>query len=287
MSETIRKIILQARQTLDDSGIEDAAFNADLMAASILGTERGRLALRWNDIAGEEFVAGMQAMVLRRIRHEPLQYILGEWGFLDLNVRVQSGALIPRPETEEVFLAGAAAIRRQDYAGSFVFADIGTGSGILGLAMIRHFPGACGWLVDISKEALAVARLNIAAANCTDRVALLRASLLSSFSPGSVHVIISNPPYIGSDEIDGLMPEVAEHEPRMALDGGKIGTELIYSLMDQAADVLVPEGLLIFEHGDGQRRSILDYIDDHWHNVVTGDDMCGRQRFFIMQRRRS
>ncbi len=283
---TVRQAIVHARQLLIEADIEDAALNADLMAAQALVTDRSRLPLLWAESASPGFLEELELMVARRCRHEPLQYILGTWGFLDFAVKVGPGALIPRPETEEVFLAAVKAIETSAFAEKFVFADVGTGTGILGLALARRFEGSTGWLVDLSSEALGIAANNLQLfPSLQPRINLVKGNLLSAFAARQLHVVISNPPYINHDEIAGLMPEVSEFEPHMALDGGGDGLDLIVSLIGQAADVLVGEGLLIFEHGHGQRAAIMQSLDSRWADVVSGDDLCGRERFLILQRR--
>lgn len=283
---TVRQAIVQGRQQLVQADIEDAALNADLMAAKALMLDRSRLPIIWSEPASPEFLDEFKLMVARRCRHEPLQYIIGVWGFLDFEVKVGPGALIPRPETEEVFLAAVKAIEAANFAENFAFADVGTGSGILGLALARRFSGCTGWLVDLSSEALGIARNNLQLfPSLRPRINLVKGNLLEAFAHRQLHVVISNPPYINHDDIPGLMPEVSEFEPHMALDGGGEGLDLIVRLISQAADALAGEGLLIFEHGHGQRAAIMRSLDSRWINMLSGDDLCGRERFMILQRR--
>jgi len=283
---TIRSCILAARKKLTQADIDDAAFNADCMAAAILKVSNGRLPLLWCSPATPEFEKSLESMVERRCCREPLQYIIGEWSFLDFEVDVAPGALIPRPETEEVFLTAAAVIANKDFAGNFRFADVGTGSGVLGIAMARRFAGAEGFLVDISDAAL-----NVAAANLNrypqlcGRISLMRGDLLQTFAPASLEVVISNPPYILSDEISCLQTEVADFEPCLALDGGVNGLDLIEKLVAQAAVCLKPGGILVFEHGHGQRSELLELLGPDWSLLSAADDLAGRERYVIVTRK--
>lgn len=282
---TIRELILAARRQLEQHQIEDAAFNADWLAAMALHTVAGRLPMLWQHPADAGLVENLTALVQRRCAHEPLQYILGEWSFLDFDVNVAPGALIPRPETEEVFLAAARAIESSSFRDSFRFADIGTGTGILGIALARRFSGASGFLADISPVALAVATSNLARfPEIADRVVPIRSDLLSFAGDCQLQVVLSNPPYISSTEIEGLMPEVKSFEPHLALDGGVVGIELIERLIRQAETVLTPGGLLIFEHGHGQRRQLMTLLNDKWQLIEASDDLGGCERYFVLKR---
>lgn len=289
MHETIKQILVRARTRLEQAGIDDAAFNLNCMATEILGVDAGRLPLYWPEIAPADFVGRLNNMVSRRCAHEPLQYILGNWSFLDMTLVTRAGVLIPRPETEEVFMAAAKAIEeaisQEVLPQNFRFADVGTGSGALGLALARRFTRTQGLLIDISAAALEIARENLALySDVYTRVGVVLADLLSAVQPASLHVIISNPPYVNRGDIAALMPEVSKHEPHLALDGGTSGLDLIERLLAQAAEKLVAGGLLIFEHGHGQRQAIKSLTGNEWSVCLTGDDLSHRERWFILTR---
>ncbi len=283
-SKTIREILKEAVAILEASGIEDAKHNANLLVAKLLSTPYTKLPFYWSEKASEELCTELSSMLQRRINKEPLQYILGEWSFLDFDVNVAPGVLIPRPETEEVFLAAVDAIKQSDLPSSFNFADIGTGTGILGIAMATYFPKAVGSLVDISNDALAIAKSNLERyPELAGRTRLVKSDLLEAFSPDSLDVIISNPPYIDSEEVKTLMPEVVNHEPHLALDGGPGGLILIDKLLKQAETVLKPNGLFIFEHGHDQRKEIEKQLSDSWGIIKEGNDFAGNERYFILE----
>ncbi|MBU1109233.1 MAG: peptide chain release factor N(5)-glutamine methyltransferase [Candidatus Riflebacteria bacterium] len=289
MAQTIQQLMQQARRQLTETGIEDSSFNVNCMASAILGVDIGQLPLHWPETATSEFVDRLSCMVHRRCANEPLQYILQNWSFLDMTLVTRPGALIPRPETEEVFLAAAQAIEQAIEQGglpqNFRFADIGTGTGALGLALARRFKGAVGLLIDISSAALDIACENLTAySELYTRVGVVRSDLLSAVRRTSLHVIISNPPYVNLADVGTLMPEVRDHEPHLALDGGVDGLVIIERLIVQAAEKLVVGGLLIFEHGHGQRQAIIKLLGDAWSDYRAGDDLCGHERYFILIR---
>lgn len=283
-SKTIREILKEAVAILEASEIEDAKHNANLLVAKLLSTPYTKLPFFWSEKASEELCTELSSMLQRRINKEPLQYILGEWSFLDFDVNIAPGVLIPRPETEEVFLAAVDAIKQSSLPSSFTFADIGTGTGILGIAMATYFPNASGSLVDISDDALRIAKSNLERyPELAGRTKLVKSDLLEAFSPDSLDVIISNPPYIDSEEVKTLMPEVVNHEPHLALDGGPGGLILIDKLLKQAETVLRPKGLFIFEHGHDQRKEIKKQLTDSWSIIKEGNDFAGNERYFILE----
>ncbi len=290
MHETIRQILTRAQARLEQAGIDDAAFNLRCMATAALGVDAGQLPLYWSEIASADFVGRLDSMVSRRCAHEPLQYILGSWGFLDMTLVTRPGVLIPRSETEEVFMAAAKAIEEAITARvlpqNFWFADVGTGSGALGIALARRFIEAQGLLIDVSAAALEIAKENLSVySELYTRVGVVLTDLLSAVQPASMHVIISNPPYVNRGDIAALMPEVRDHEPHLALDGGTSGLDLIEHLLDQAAEKIVAGGLFIFEHGHGQRQAIRNLSDnDDWSACCVGDDLSARERWFILTR---
>lgn len=282
--QTIKALLNDAVQTLENAGIEDAKLNVNLIASKILEIEYTKLPFYWNKPVSDDFYNQFQKLLERRLKHEPLQYILGEWSFLDLEVNVGSGALIPRQETEEVFLAAEKAIKDCSLKADFHFADIGTGTGILGLAMAKYFQESIGYLVDISDKALEKANSNLLKySELKSRLSLIKSDLLEVFSANSLDVIISNPPYINSEEIKSLMPEVVDYEPHLALDGGINGLELISKLLKQAEKVLKNKGLLIFEHGHGQRNEIKKLLSPCWKIIKEGNDFAGKERYFVLQ----
>ena len=286
--QTIKALLNDAVQTLEQADIEEAKLNVNLIASKILGIEQTKLPFHWSETPSDNFISEFQTMLNRRLKHEPLQYILGEWSFLDFEINTLPGALIPRPETEEVFLAAVNAIKKLSLPPNFNFADVGTGTGILGIAMASYFPESTGKLIDISDEALAIAKSNIERyPELKTRLSLLKSNLLDNISSNSLDVIISNPPYIKSNDITDLMPEVADYEPLLALDGGENGLTIINELLIQAEKVLKNNGLFIFEHGHGQREDLKKIIPACWNIIKEGNDFSNNERFFILQIKRT
>jgi release factor glutamine methyltransferase len=218
----------------------------------------------------------LDRLLARRERREPVSQILGVKGFWKIMVRVTPEVLTPRPETETILdvvlprLAEGTPVR---------ILDLGVGSGALLLALLAERPAAIGLGVDASAEALAVARENAANLGMAGRVALLRGDWAAGLEAGSFDLVVSNPPYIRSGDIAGLAPEVRDHEPRLALDGGPDGLDAYRDLAPQILSVLKPGGLFAVEVGLGQAGAVRALFSDAGARDITlHRDLSDRER---------
>ncbi|HEY6318738.1 MAG TPA: peptide chain release factor N(5)-glutamine methyltransferase [Acidimicrobiia bacterium] len=237
-------------------------------------------------------------MVARRARGEPLQYVLGSWSFLDLDLFVDRRVLIPRPETEctaqvaldEAARLGARRGRRDPWRGSlasFLVADLGTGSGAIALAVATTFPDAEVWATDVSADALAVARANLAGSG--GAAAQIRVAegdwfdALPATLRGQFKLIVSNPPYVAASEVAELPAEVAAHEPRAALVSGPTGFEAIARIVAGAPDYLRPgAGTLVVELAPHQASAALDAARAAgFADARVECDLAGRERVLV------
>ena len=237
---------------LDAAGVPDAANDAAWLLLHVLGeTSRSALFVRAGEPLGDETAARCDALLARRARREPLQYILGSELFYGRGFCVTPDVLIPRADTE---LLCVRALEALGMARARVL-DIGTGSGALAITLALERPMADVTAVDISEAALAVARDN--ARRLGAQVRFVRSDLFAGLSPaqGAYDVIVSNPPYIVRAQVDALQPEV-RCEPRLALDGGDDGLFFYRALAAQAAAYLAPGGTLLLEVGAGQAQAV-------------------------------
>jgi release factor glutamine methyltransferase len=254
--QTIFAALAAATAELSALGVDAPRLSAELLAAKALGTTRLGLIMRAKDWFGAEALAVFLALVARRAKGEPVAYLLGEKEFYGLSFRVTPDVLIPRPETEclveeaQRLFAADAALR---------FADFGTGSGALAVALAHVFPRARGLAVDLSPEALEVARGNARSNGVEDRLEFRCADFTRlELEPASLDLVVSNPPYVTEAEYAGLSREVREFEPATALVSPDQGLAHIRGLAPVAARALKPGGTLLCEFGSGQGRAVLE-----------------------------
>ena len=230
-------------------GVDSPRLTAEHLAARLLRCPRAQLAARAAEPLPEPLLAAMRRGMARLAASEPLQYVLGQWDFRDFTLRTDRRALIPRPETEMlVDLALSSPRLRAMEAPRLV--DFGTGTGCIAFALARAWPKARVVALDVSADALALARENAALLGLADRVAFVNvadAPLDEVFEGGTVDAIVSNPPYVPSAQVDRLAPKVRDHEPRLALDGGADGMDVLRDLCENASMLLAPEGELYLE----------------------------------------
>jgi release factor glutamine methyltransferase len=245
------ELIEQGVRALQAAGIETPRLDAELLLAEAAGVARIAIVARAGALeaaASDRYVA----MIARRARREPLAYILGRKEFYSLELAVTPAVLIPRPETETIVDAALAWLASR---GAARVLDLGTGSGAIAIAIARNAPGVSVVAADLSREALAVAQHNVERHNLADRIALCRADCFDGIDAkavGPFDLIVSNPPYIAEGEMAALQPEVARHEPRLALAAGPDGLSFYRRIAARVANYLNPDGRAIVELGEGQ-----------------------------------
>ena len=236
------------------AGIDNARFEARLLLAHATGLSIEQLIARGRDAVPDGVAIALRSLAARRITREPMAYILGEREFWGLPFKVSPAVLVPRPDSETVIEAVLGLM--PDRGRAWRILDLGVGSGCLLLTLLREYPQASGVGLEVSNEALAVAQHNAEALGVSGRTRHVardwRQAGWTEGLDGPFDLVVSNPPYIGSAAIDGLMPEVARFEPRLALDGGRDGLDA-YRLLAAAGPQLVKSGgHLVVEVGEGQ-----------------------------------
>jgi release factor glutamine methyltransferase len=256
-----------------EKGIEGGRLDAELLLAEILGLDRIGLYLHFDRPLTASELIDYRALVGRRARREPLQNILGRVEFWSLPLTVSPAVLIPRPDTETLV---AEALKKT--SPSCVILDVGTGSGAIALALARELPGAHIEGIDISPEALAIAAANARRHGLEERVRF-RPADLRHLDGGPFDLVVANPPYIPADDIAGLMPEVRDFEPHLALDGGPDGLDFYRLLAPGAARVLRPGGWLLVEVGIGQADQVQTIFSTHnFADQFSARDIAGVER---------
>lgn len=281
---TVRELLQQTAEGLEAAGIKNARREAEQIICSALNKNNSYFFSHGSDEAPAELIPVVNRMTVSRAFGMPLQYVTGTAAFMDMELGVDDRVLIPRPETEllaeqaESFLkalclSGAA----ENSAGKGLrVLDICTGSGALALYLARRFPEAELTASDISQPALQVALYN--AGKYETDMKILRSDLFENID-GSFDLITANPPYIPSELIETLDPEVRDKEPRLALDGGEDGLDIIRRLLAEAPSRLRAGGLLLMEHGHDQgaaARSLA--LGSGFSSADTLKDLEGRDR---------
>ncbi|MBI2860600.1 MAG: peptide chain release factor N(5)-glutamine methyltransferase [Chloroflexi bacterium] len=247
---TLGQSLARAWQCLAAGGVEDAAFEGELLLRHALGIERSQLYLEMGrDLTPAEF-ENYQGLVERRLAGEPSAYITGRREFYGLDFQVDRRVLIPRPETELLVEQAIELARRRGYS---TIADIGAGSGAVAVSLAINLPGAVIYAIDISSPALEAARLNCLRHGVEGRVRLLEGDLLAPL-PEAVDLIVANLPYVRRSDLPATGP--LSFEPVLALDGGPDGLDQVRRLTHQAADRLTPGGSLLLEIGQGQGEAV-------------------------------
>ena len=279
---TVGAALRAATARLAEAGVAEPRADAEVLLAHALGTSRAGVVAHARDPLGAPAAARFAALLARRAGREPVAQLVGEREFWSLPFAVDRRVLVPRPESElvvETALALAPAARR--------VLDVGTGSGALAVALARELPRAGVVALDRSAEALAVARANVA--RLAPRVRLVRADLGAPFAAASFDLVVSNPPYVATAALAELAPEVREHEPRLALDGGPDGLDSLRALLAEVPRVLVAGGWLVLEMGAGQAAAVTRAADARgcWCGARILRDAAGIERVLAVRLERA
>ncbi len=258
---------------LEGKGVESPKLSSEILLAHALDVERIDLYLRLDQPLTSKEVTGYRDLVRRRANREPVQYITGRQEFWSVDFEVGPGVLIPRPETE-LLVEQTLALWRQGRMPSgeseVRLLDLGTGCGAIALSLCKEIPEARVWATDISDEALDLARVNAERHGFLDRVAFRSGDLFEAVGGEEFHAVISNPPYVSSDEMGSLPPQVGLYEPGAALDGGDGGMALVERIIREAPDFLAPGGWLLVEMSPGQLSAATELVSrsgsyETWH----------------------
>lgn len=245
---------------LTKAGVPEARANAEFIMAETLKTGRSSLALHSSRVPTDKQQRQFWGLVERRSRRIPLAYLLGTQPFMGLEIKVTGEALIPRPETEEV-VSEAVSLLKDRSAQPLTILELGTGTGCIAVALASSLPQSTVYATDISDTALKLALENALSHHVERRIRFVKEDLFGGAAlKGWADLVISNPPYIPSAEIDRLEPEVLR-EPRLALDGGKDGLGPLRAIIAAAPKYLKPGGWLVLEIGSGQGKAVLALLE--------------------------
>lgn len=262
---TVLEVIQRTTDFLQQKGVESPRLQIELMLGHVLKVPRLKLYLNFERALNESELSCVREMVKRRASREPLQHILGSTSFCGLEIKCSRSALVPRPETELLAERGWQFLSTLNPRPSTAL-DFGTGTGCIAIALANKAPQAAIHAIDISTEALALARENVAKSNCTDRITFHEGDGFAALPNGlQFDLIVSNPPYIAAEEISTLQQEVRDFDPRLALDGGADGLDFYRRIAKEAACFLKAGGRLMAEFGDGQAEDVKKiFSDENW-----------------------
>jgi release factor glutamine methyltransferase len=318
---TVVEVIQRSSDFLAKKGVESPRLQVELLLAHLLKLPRMKLYLNFDRVLTDGELDELRKMVLRRSLREPLQHITGSTSFCGLEMLVNRNVLVPRPETEllaemgwEFLDALSSEIKKSGLRGGPLVKDdwrqgpfdtphakdfmlndgelpqlrvldFGTGSGCLAITLAVKNPGTHVVAVDISSDALIVARRNAAVHQMESRISFIEGDGFTALvEEPPFDLMVTNPPYIASDEIATLDPEVRDHDPRLALDGGGDGLDFYRRLAREAAVFLKPGAKIMMEFGDGQAAAIEDlFRQEKWIVEAVKTDYSGRPRILTAQ----
>jgi release factor glutamine methyltransferase len=254
---TIGRLLQWTVDYLGKHGADNPRLDAEVLLAAARGCKRIDLYTSFAEPASEEIRTAFRELVKRRAAGTPVAYLVGHREFYSLDFEVNSDVLIPRPETELLVVALLDRVKKRSTSfpglvsqppAPIRIVDVGTGSGILAVCAAKYVPSAEVTAIDISPAALSVARRNAERHGVADRITFVEANLLSAApAEATFDYIVSNPPYISTAEMEQLARDVREHEPRLALEAGEKGTDVIAPLIEQSVPRLKPGGALLME----------------------------------------
>jgi release factor glutamine methyltransferase len=273
---TVLEVLQSTTAYFKKRDIESPRLNAEHLLAHTLGRKRIELYLEFERPLTEAELAPLRELVRRRGQGEPLQHLLGTVEFAGRIFLCDQRALVPRPETEQL----VELLKSQITDPKSQILDVGTGSGVIALTLTAQFPNAEVKAVDISDEALALARENAARLGLQERVRFAKGNLLAEVD-GAFDLIVANLPYVANGDRSTLSREVL-HDPAVAVFGGDRGDELVRELISAAGDRLRPGGMLALEIGIGQADGLATLLTEkNYHDIASIRDYCGVTRFLF------
>ena len=279
---TVLEAIQKSADFLGKKNVDSPRLHAELLLAHQLKLPRMKLYLNFERVLTPVETDGLRELVKRRATREPLQHITGSASFCGCEIAVSRHALVPRSETELLAEFGWKLIATCNLQTVAVL-DFGTGTGCIAIAIAAKCPSAQITALDISVDALALAQANALQNQASERIVFLQSDGFAALKIGTqFDLIISNPPYIASVEIDTLEPEVRDFDPRAALDGGTDGLDFYRRLATEAKPFLKPEGKIMLEFGDGQAEAIKNIFEaKKWIVEAVQADYSQRARFLV------
>jgi release factor glutamine methyltransferase len=279
---TVLEAIQKSTEFLAKKGVESPRLQTELLLAHLLKMPRMKLYLNFDRVLLPAETDSLRELIRRRGLREPLQHITGSTSFCGYEIAVSRHALIPRPETELLAELGWKFLTTR-HSSLATALDFGTGTGCIAIALAAKCPNTKITALDLSVDALALAKQNALQNQVAERIEFLRGDGFAALAGNTqFDLLISNPPYIASAEIETLDPEVKDFDPRGALDGGADGLDFYRRLAAEAKPFLKPDGKIMLEFGDGQADAIKEIFEgEKWIVEVVQEDYSQRARILV------
>jgi release factor glutamine methyltransferase len=276
---TVLELLQTTTAYFGKKGVEQPRLNIEHLLADTLGKKRIELYLEFDRSLSAQELEPLREKVRRRAEGEPLQHLLGRWDFFGRTFKIDHRALIPRPETELLVETLVGEFAKCDKSANRLV-DVGTGSGVLAITLAVELPELEISAVDLSEDALALARENAVLLGVSDRITFHRSDLLDDLD-GRFHWIVANLPYIPTAELSALQREV-KFDPALALDGGKDGLTIVKRLIESVPGKIESNGMIALELGQGQSQRVLGFLaDQNYRDISIKKDYQGIERLLI------
>ena len=277
---TIQKLLTWVTEFLTQKGVDAPRLSAELLLSHVLGLKRIELYTQYNKVVAQEHLDRLRDLVKRAGEHEPVAYLVGRTEFYSIEFEATPECLIPRPETELLVQRSIESLRKR--TGPQQVCDLGTGCGIVAVAIAKNVPDAKVIATDISEPALSVAARNIEKHKLQDRIELRHGDLLEPLVPqlDLFDLIACNPPYVSAPEYEMLDRNVKEYEPRLALYGGPDGLDVYRRLVENVGQFLKPDGILLLEIGYQQGQAVRELLEQAgvFNQIRIDKDLQGHDR---------
>lgn len=283
MIEHLPRFIAEKGEILEKAGVERGKAEVELILCHLLDIERLQLYLHGQTLIDESTLKRFDTILARRLKREPLQYILGESWFYGRKFFVSPAVMVPTPETEVLCEAALRFVKSSKLAGPRIV-DLGVGSGVISITLARELPDCEILALDISRDAIEIARKNATALEACKRITFLESDYFENVASGTkFDLILANPPYISNEEYKSLPPEVLA-DPKISLVSGEQGLDAITRILKDAPDYLAPGGRIMFEIGynQGEQVTRLTEKDDRYKSIVILKDLNDIDRVVIL-----
>lgn len=282
---TVLEAIQKSADFLGKKSVDSPRLQTELLLAHLLKMPRMNLYLNFERVLTNEETGALRELVKRRGQREPLQHIVGSTNFCGIEIAVNKNALVPRPETELLAEAGWNFLSTINHQSSTAL-DFGTGTGCISITLAAKCPNAKNFALDVSADAIALAKQNAEKNKFAGRIEFVQGNGFAALPQNfQFDLLISNPPYIPTTEIETLQPEVKNFDPRTALDGGTDGLDFYRMFATQAKPFLKSEGKIMLEFGDGQAEAIRKIFEaENWIVEEIKSDYSQRERILIARK---